>query len=71
MNGNAGTRAAQAAGAPARAPRHPADGHAARVRPWVRGAAWAVVAGILAMTFLAYQSPHLAVDLANRLWSCF
>jgi hypothetical protein len=26
---------------------------------------------LLAAVFLAYQSPHLAVDLANRVWACF
>jgi hypothetical protein len=25
----------------------------------------------LAAVFLAYLDPHLAVDVANRLWSCF
>ncbi len=25
----------------------------------------------LAVVFMAYQNPHLAVDLANRVWSCF
>ena len=26
---------------------------------------------VLAAVFMAYQNPHLAVDLANRVWSCF
>ncbi len=26
---------------------------------------------ILAAVFLSYLDPHLAVDLANRLWACF
>jgi hypothetical protein len=26
---------------------------------------------LLGAVFLAYQSPHLAVDLANRVWACF
>jgi len=25
----------------------------------------------LAAVFLSYLDPHLAVDLANRVWSCF
>ena len=25
----------------------------------------------LGAVFLAYLDPHLAVDLANRVWSCF
>jgi hypothetical protein len=25
----------------------------------------------LAAVFLAYLNPHLAVDLANRVWACF
>lgn len=39
-----------------------------RLRPLL---AWAAVAGVLALVFAAYLDPHLAVDLANRLWSCF
>jgi hypothetical protein len=26
---------------------------------------------LLAAVFAAYLSPHLAVDLANRVWACF
>lgn len=44
---------------------------AGRTRPWLRLAAWAAAGAALAVTFLAYQSPHLALDLANRLWACF
>lgn len=40
-------------------------------RGWMRGLALAAVALALAGVFLAYLSPHLAVDLANRVWSCF
>jgi hypothetical protein len=29
------------------------------------------VAAALGAVFVAYQSPHLAVDLASRLWACF
>ncbi|MEO6364339.1 MAG: hypothetical protein ABIO71_14005 [Caldimonas sp.] len=34
-------------------------------------AAWLAAGAALAAVFLAYQRPELAVDLANRLWSCF
>lgn len=26
---------------------------------------------VLAAVFLSYLNPHLAVDLANRVWACF
>lgn len=39
-----------------------------RLRPLL---AWAAAAVVLALVFAAYLDPHLAVDLANRLWSCF
>ena len=32
---------------------------------------WLVVAAALAAVFMAYRSPHLVVDLANRVWACF
>ena len=32
---------------------------------------WFLMASVLAAVFVAYQSPHLAVDLANRIWACF
>ena len=32
---------------------------------------WAAAAALLAAVFTAYQSPHLAVDLASRVWACF
>ena len=32
---------------------------------------WAGVLGVLALVFAAYLSPHLVVDLANRVWACF
>jgi len=38
-----------------------------RARPWV----WAAVLVALAVVFVAYLNPHLAVDLANRVWACF
>jgi hypothetical protein len=28
-------------------------------------------AAVLAIVFLSYLNPHLAVDLANRVWACF
>jgi hypothetical protein len=30
-----------------------------------------VAALVLAGVFMAYMSPHLVVDLANRIWACF
>lgn len=33
--------------------------------------AWAAAIAVLGAVFAAYQRPELAVDLANRLWSCF
>jgi hypothetical protein len=30
-----------------------------------------VIALVLAGVFMAYMNPHLAVDLANRIWACF
>lgn len=38
---------------------------------WYRLLVWAVLLGALALVFLAYLSPHLARDLADRLWACF
>ena len=32
---------------------------------------WAAVALALGAVFAAYLSPHLVVDLANRVWACF
>jgi hypothetical protein len=40
-------------------------------RRWRRAVAWVAVAAALGVVFLAYRSPHLVVDLANRLWACF
>ena len=37
----------------------------------LRLALWLAVAAALAAVFMAYLSPHLVVDLANRVWSCF
>ena len=33
--------------------------------------AWIGVALVLLLVFASYLNPHLAVDLANRVWSCF
>ncbi len=34
-------------------------------------AAGLLAAAALGAVFLSYLNPHLAVDLANRLWACF
>jgi len=39
--------------------------------PLARWAVGAVAMLVLALVFLAYLNPHLAVDLANRVWACF
>jgi len=41
------------------------------MKPAVRLAAWAGGLAALALVFSAYLSPHLVVDLANRVWACF
>ena len=38
---------------------------------WRRVVIWAVALAALAAVFAAYLDPHLAVDLANRVWACF
>lgn len=38
---------------------------------FVRVALGLAFAVVLAATFAAYLSPHMVVDLANRVWSCF
>lgn len=38
---------------------------------WVRTAAWGAALLVLAAVFAAYLNPHLAVDVANFVWSCF
>jgi len=38
---------------------------------WQRALLWAAVAVMLAAVFAAYLNPHMAVDLATRVWSCF
>ncbi len=43
-----------------------------RVSPTVRAAlGWTLIAGALAAVFISYLQPGLAVELGNRLWSCF
>lgn len=42
------------------------------MRPAVRRTlAWALALLVLAAVFAAYLDPHLAVDLAGRIWACF
>ena len=38
-----------------------------KLRTW----AWPTALIALALVFAAYLNPHLAVDLANRVWACF
>lgn len=40
-------------------------------KPGLRILWWALTLAVLLVVFLAYLSPHMAVDLANRLWACF
>jgi len=55
--------------------KEPAASSTTRRRPVLRAVlkstAWLAAGTALALVFLAYQSPHMAVDLANRVWSCF
>ena len=37
---------------------------------WLRSGAVTALLLALAAVFTAYLDPHLAVDLANRVWSC-
>lgn len=41
------------------------------MKPAARAAAWTGVLAVLALVFASYLSPHLVVDLANRVWACF
>lgn len=41
------------------------------MKPVARWAGTAAALAVLALVFLAYLQPHLAVDLANRIWACF
>ena len=36
-----------------------------------RAAAWALALVMLALVSLTYLNPHLMLDMADRLWSCF
>jgi hypothetical protein len=38
---------------------------------WLRALAWLLALAVLSAVFMAYLSPHLAVDLASRVWACF
>jgi hypothetical protein len=38
---------------------------------WPRRMLWLGALTVLAAVFAAYLDPHLAVDLANRIWACF
>ena len=38
---------------------------------WIRVGLWAAALTALALVFISYLQPHLAVDLANRVWACF
>lgn len=38
---------------------------------WQRPVMLAALAVVLGAVFAAYLSPHMVVDLASRLWSCF
>ena len=37
----------------------------------LRALGWTATLLVLALVFAAYLNPHLAVDLANRVWACF
>jgi len=37
----------------------------------IRLAVWAAAGAALAAVFAAYLDPHLALDLASRVWACF
>ena len=39
--------------------------------PGLKLLGWLAAAVVLALVFAAYQSPHLVVDLASRVWACF
>jgi hypothetical protein len=41
------------------------------LRPWQRRAVLALACVVLGAVFLSYLNPHLAADLANRVWACF
>ena len=39
--------------------------------PWLRVGVWVAALLALAAVFAAYLNPHMAVDIANFVWSCF
>jgi hypothetical protein len=41
-----------------------------RAKGWTT-AAWAAALVALAAVFASYLNPHLALDIANRVWACF
>lgn len=57
------------------APGMKSPGVAPPVRPWrrvaIRAAIGLAAALALGLVYAAWQNPHLAVDLANAVWSCF
>jgi hypothetical protein len=34
-------------------------------------AGWAAAVAVLAAVFASYLNPHMALDIANRVWACF
>ena len=36
-----------------------------------RVAAWVAAVVVLAAVFASYLNPHMALDIANRVWACF
>lgn len=38
---------------------------------WKRTAGWAAGLATLMAVFLSYLNPHLALDIASRVWACF
>ena len=40
-------------------------------RMWPRIALWSAAGAALALVSLTYLNPHLMLDLADKLWSCF
>jgi hypothetical protein len=41
------------------------------MRRGLRAGLGLLAAAVLTAVFLSYLNPHLAVDLANRVWACF
>ena len=41
------------------------------MKPLQRVVLYAAIAAALAATFAAYLNPHLAFELATRVWACF